>query len=375
MDAELSRIADIFIIDDDIDNLNVLIDFLDKSNYRTFVATNGYDAIEQISYKKPDLILMDVMMPGIDGFETCCRIKEKDEFKEIPVIFMTALSETVNKLKGFEVGGSDYITKPFQIEEVLARINAHLTIKNLQIQLKKKNEELEALNASKDKFFSILAHDLKNPMVVFLSYSQILDKIENMEPEKLKIFTKQFHESARNLVALLENLLTWSRIQRGMIDCSPAHINVNNIISWNIKLLAPNAEQKKITIKNNILNESLVFADENMLNTIVRNLLSNAIKFTDNNGTVEIDCKLTDNSAEISVSDTGIGIPEEILPNLFHIDVRSQQAGTAGEKGTGLGLILCKEFIDKHDGKISVESNAGKGTKVTFTLPNRKDPE
>lgn len=248
----------ILIVDDDHDNLNLLLEFLELAGYHPFAATDGENAIEQIKYIGPDLILLDVMMPGIDGFETCRILKTMPEIMTIPVIFMTALSETVNKVKGFEVGGVDYVTKPFQNEEILARINAHLTIRKLQKELREKNAELKELNINKDKFFSILAHDLKSPMLSFLSFMRLQDNVENMKQEQLVTYTKEFQECSKTLYSILENLITWSNIQRGLIEYTPGRLDIQTIVMINILHFKTYAEQKKIELKNLVSGEIFI---------------------------------------------------------------------------------------------------------------------
>ncbi len=353
----------VLIVDDTLTNLDVLIDALSFNGLNVSVARSGEEALERIEDIEPDIILLDVIMPGIDGFETCLRLKEDERTRDIPVIFMTALSETVDKVKGFDVGGVDYITKPFQHEEAISRIHAHLTIR-------KQQRELQELNASKDKFFSIIAHDLKNPMIAFLSYVDLLESIETVKPEEFKDYTKQFRKTAENLFNLLENLLTWSRLQHGTIVCRPQKLHVDTLIQNSITLLAPNARQKHINVLYEPQQPGLwIYADMDMIDTVIRNLLSNAIKFTHPNGTITLTAALQDDMIQIAVADTGVGIPEEKCDALFQIHAKYTRNGTAGERGTGLGLILCKEFVENNGGKIAVESHAGEGTRFTVTLP------
>ena len=388
----------ILIVDDNTTNLNVLLDYLHDQGYKVLIAPNGEQALQQIEHVHPDLILLDIMMPGINGFETCCRLKKNDGTKDIPVIFMTALSETVDKVKGFDVGGVDYITKPFQHEEVLARVNAHLTIRKLQQELQqknkdlskyaeilaKKNRELEeknteldekniqlhTLNADKDKFFSIIAHDLRNPLSALSELPQvIIENIENYTKDELIKMTLMQRDAAKNLFALLDNLLTWSRIQRGMIEFRPQPLGIENIVAKNIALMKPNAEEKHITLRNLVRGKLRIHADYNMVDTVIRNLISNALKFTMEGGSVEVSAKQDTHRVEVAVSDTGIGINDQYMAKLFRIDDQYRRIGTANEKGTGLGLILCKEFIKQHSGNIWAESEVGKGATFKFTLP------
>lgn len=367
----------ILIVDDNPTNLGVLFNTLNQAGFKVLVAEDGERALAQIHRAQPDIILLDVLMPGIDGFETCRRLKSSETVADIPVIFMTALSNTVDKIKGFEAGGVDYITKPLQHEEVLARVKTHLMIRQLHQQLeernellKEKNQQLEDLNASKDTFFSIISHDLRSPFTGFLGLTQfIVENIDDWGKDKIKSTTQKLHEAAENLYALLGNLLTWSRIQRGMVEHHPVHFDIADIISRNMILFRSNAKQKDITLESAVASGARVYADLQMVDTIIRNLLSNALKFTQQKGTVTISATLQDTLLYVSIADSGIGIPDNAIDRLFRIDAKYKRAGTAGEQGTGLGLILCKELIEKNGGSIWVESVAQQGTTFTFSLP------
>jgi signal transduction histidine kinase len=316
------------------------------------------------------------MMPKIDGFETCRRLKKNEATRDIPVIFMTALTETIDKVKGFEVGGVDYITKPFQHEEVLARVNAHLTIRNQQKHIQIQNWQLKELNVCKDKFISIISHDLRSPFTgIFILAEQIRRNVENRRYDELQHLANQLQASVENYHALLENLLTWSKIQQGIIKYAPQFFDVQQVFAKNIALFTPNAEQKQITLRSVIQEQLIIYADINMIDTVMRNLISNALKFTKAGGVVEVSVTHNENEVTVVVSDTGIGISSENLPQLFQIESKYQCPGTSGERGTGLGLILCKEFVEKHDGRIWIESPVGKGTMVTFTLPKAHGEE
>ncbi len=383
--------ATILLVDDNTTNLNVLLDYLHEHAYNVLIALNGEQALQQIAHIRPDIILLDVMMPGIDGFETCRRLKADATSADIPVIFMTALTETVDKIAGFSAGGVDYITKPFQPEEVLARVKTHLTIQNLRrelgtknatlekytslleiknTELDEKNLELKLLNADKDKFFSIIAHDLRNPLGALRELPQIIiENIENYSTDELIRMISMQREAAQNLFALLENLLTWSRLQRGMIGLEPQQLDIIELARRNITLMNMTAEQKGISLTNSVQDHTVVCADYKMIDTVLRNLITNAIKFTKSGGSIDISASLNGSNVEIAVRDTGIGISEHNLPKLFRIEERYKKVGTANERGTGLGLILCKEFVERHGSKIWVESEPGKGSTFTFSLP------
>lgn len=378
MDMKELEKSTLLVVDDTPENLDVLIAYLTDYGFTILVAQSGEEAIGLVEQFRPDIILLDVMMPnGIDGFETCKHLKNMEVTKDIPIIFMTALSDTLDKIKGFDIGGVDYITKPLHHEEVFARVKTHLTIRKLQqkvqaqnVRLEKQNEQLKELNASKDKFFSIVAHDLRNPLQVLLGYSElILINIDNYNKKEFRKFVEIIQKSTKNIHTLLENLLMWSRIQKGMMEHNPQQSNIRDILEENVNFLSPNAEQKQITLTNSIEGQGTVYADKNMINVVVRNLISNALKFTDAGGTVRVSAVENEKFVKVSVFDTGIGISKGNLKELFRIDVTHNNIGTAGEKGSGLGLILCKELVEKNNGIIGVESEVGKGSTFTFTIP------
>jgi signal transduction histidine kinase/DNA-binding response OmpR family regulator len=257
-------------------------------------------------------------------------------------------------------------------QEIAERWQAEAKLRAAHKELKEKNVQLQEANASKDKFFSIISHDLRSPFNTLLGYTQLLiEHFETYSQEKLKQYIERVHTSAERLYVLLENLLTWSRIQRGVIEYEPKVLDLQDIANDNIDLFTSKAEQKQVTLNSAVQEEILVYADYNMANTVVRNLVANALKFTKAGDTIEISAQAHETSIEITVSDTGTGICQEDISKLFRIDVQYTNVGTAGEKGTGLGLILCQDLVKKNGGKIWVESEVGKGTTFRFTLPRQ----
>lgn len=367
----------ILVVDDNPTNLQVLLESLKRTGLKILVARTGESAIQQAEYGKPDLILLDVMMPGIDGFETCRRFKTLEAFKDIPIIFMTALTDTTDKLKGFQAGGVDYVTKPLQHEEVLARVVTHLTIRRLQQELRQQHAllqeqhaQLQALNASKDKFFSIISHDLRSPLSAVLVGLRLLTDTESRltDNEKNELI-RDSHRTVEQLYNLLDNLLVWSRLQRGLMEYAPQPLDLRPLFERNATLFAANAEQKQIAIRQTVAEPVIAFADSHMIDAIIRNLISNALKFTEARGAITLSARQNDQRVEMAVADTGIGMDAETVAKLFRLDVRYNQLGTAGEKGTGLGLNVCKEFAEKNGGSIAVESVVGAGTTFRVTLP------
>ncbi len=256
------------------------------------------------------------------------------------------------------------------IRDISMRKQAEMQLLAAHDELQKTNSQLQELNASKDKFFSIISHDLRSPFNVMLGYSQILDeRFDDLEQERIKKDIKKLRKSAEGLYALLENLLTWSRIQRGAIEYDPEEIDLSDVADENIDLFCARADQKQITLRSMIQMGEEVYADENMLNTVIRNLVSNALKFTPDGGRIELSVQPSGEYVEVSVADTGTGIIEEDIPKLFRIDAQYTNVGTDGEKGTGLGLSLCQDLVEKNGGEIWVESEHGKGSTFKFTLP------
>lgn len=267
-----------------------------------------------------------------------------------------------------------------QVNQQLERLNATLELQVQErtaeleaqkIELKQKNAQLHELNASKDKFFAIISHDLKSPFHALLGYSQLLEEtIETATKDEIISDIRKLQKIAERLYALLENLLTWSTIQRGIIKYHFEEIELGQVVESNLELFTPKAEQKQIILKNSITKGLLAYADSNMVNTILRNLISNALKFTPTGGIIEISTQSNnDTYVEITVSDSGIGIKPEDISKLFRIDIQHTDTGTDGEQGTGLGLNLCKELVEKNGGTIWLESKVGKGTNFKFTLP------
>lgn len=233
-----------------------------------------------------------------------------------------------------------------------------------------KNKQLNELNATKDKFFSIIAHDLKNPLAGLRNLIDlVLHYHERMSQEKFMEIFHLLDMSSNQLYKLLDNLLQWSRAQTGSIAFHPFENDLSLLVGNNINMFKPNANKKNIELKTNALSETIAYYDEDLIDTVLRNLIANAIKFTPQDGKVNIDVSVSEDYIEVSVSDTGVGISKADINRLFRIDTHFSTCGTDNEPGTGLGLILCKEFVTMNGGKLNVESKEEKGSKFSFTIP------
>lgn len=360
----------ILIVDDVAKNIQIAAQILQTEGYEIRFAKSGKAAIDLLKTKSIDLILLDIMMPELDGYEVCKMIQDNPKTSNIPIIFITAKTDAESISQGFEFGAVDYITKPFNSLELLARVKNQLKIKLVEKELR------EALSA-KNKFFSIIAHDLKNPFSGFLGLSQMMSQeFDKIRPEDLKEYSKAIFTSATSLYKLLEDLLQWSRTQLGTIPYEPEQLDIYELAFNNLFTLEKNIFEKKITVFNNIRPNTIAFCDRNMITTVIRNLVTNAIKFTHPGGKITLSYKLIEIKSkdfiEVSIKDTGVGISEETIEKLLDISAHYTSLGTNKEKGTGLGLILCKEFIEKHGGSLKIYSSLGEGSIFSFTIPAAK---
>lgn len=244
------------------------------------------------------------------------------------------------------------------------------TVGFLLLVKERQDFKIRKLLNDKNQFFSIIAHDLRGPLGSSVGLAQLLnEEVEDYSREEIKEITEMLYESNKNSYKLLENLLDWARVQTGMIEFSPKKIVLNNLIQENVELNKLTALNKNIKLWFEASELVEVNADKNMIDTIVRNLLTNAIKFTGKNGEIKVQLQRKNNMAEISITDNGIGIPDNVKEKLFKINRKATQKGTDNETGSGLGLLLCNEFIAKHQGEIIAESEPGKGSVFRFTLP------
>jgi len=365
----------ILIVDDNPKNIQYIGNILQNADYSIGFATSGRQAIEILNKTKDyDILLLDINMPEMDGFETCIEIRKDVRHKDLPIIFLTAYNESDEIVKGFSAGAYDYITKPFKPEELLARINTQLIIKQKNDQVFNYAQDLKKSNATKVKFISIIAHDLKNPLAGLITNFRLLTKnFDKYETADIKETLKIMFDATIQLNNLLENLLLWSKSQADKIVFSVARVNLYNLVEKCVNVIDTHAKIKKIHVQNNISKNLNIYADIYQLETIIRNLLSNAIKYTNENGSVTISAKNLKDKISVTVTDTGIGLSNEVKAKLFNSDANiCSLPGTREEPGTGLGLLITKEFVNNHNGEIYCESEEGKGSKFIFTIGTKK---
>lgn len=319
----------------------------------------------------PTLELITSIMKS-DDIDILKQVGDKAVNEGIPYNIEYEIITLSGNRKILEGRGRPVYDKDGKIIKIVGTVMDITEKKLAQIKLEQYLEELKEANATKDKFFSIIAHDLKNPFGALKNLTEILKDMYNefSEEEKTEIISEMY-KSAHKVYELLENLLTWSRSQRGKIEFQPEETNLKLIIYNSFELLKEAANKKNIKLTDATPDEFIINCDVNMITTVVRNLVSNAIKFTPEGGEIKIFTEENDQEVIVSVQDSGIGIAKEDIAKLFRIDVHHTTIGTSDEKGTGLGLILCKEFIDKHNGRIWVESEPGRGATFKFALPKK----
>ena len=361
----------ILIVDDNQTNIILLQAILKRAKYNTVSATNGTDALRIMQEMHPDLVLLDIMMPEMDGYEVARRKDEIEDIQSIPFLFVTALSDTNSMVKGFKAGCSDFITKPFNTEEILIRIHHQIiNVENRRI-INSKNEELKSLIRNRDKLYAVVAHDLRSPLGTIKSVLDILDENLNSEIIGFELYDllHATTESPDELFGQLENLLFWTRTQMGKLIFQPKEIKITDAVTDAIKATSSMSNIHRIDISySDNTGNATVLADKNMITTVIRNILANAIKFSDEDSSIEIETKIVDNQLSCSITDHGCGMDDEVKQALQQ-QISITTTGKHQEEGTGLGLTLCREFIRAHNGNLSFESEMNVGTTFTFTIP------
>ena len=383
------------------------------------------DALAQLKENTFDVMVSDIRMPEMDGLTLMERANEIQN--ELQTIIITGHGDIDNAIRAMRLGALNFYKKPVDIqalylgivkawekkdlhrrfmESVEALKESHEMLENkvyertaelekskleaeaanrsnmelndylleLNEKIARLNEELKELNTTKDKFFSIIAHDMRNAFTPIMRYSQLLTRLVSYEENsKTSQIVNRLYTIIQNTYKLMENLLNWSRIQIGVVKCNPEKMLLHSAVLNSLSLLSESAMQKQIRLTLSIPVEYEIVTDRNTLDTVLRNLIGNAIKFTNNGGAVNISARRTQKIIEICIADTGIGIKKEILPTLFRIDEKNIQNGTNGDRGTGLGLIICKDLLEKMKGKIWAESEEEKGTSFYIQLPDLVD--
>lgn len=364
----------ILIVDDVMSSVLLLKVLLTNEKFAIATASNGRQALEQVEKENPDLVLLDVMMPDMSGFEVAQHLKSNPNTADIPIIFLTALNSTADIVKGFQVGANDFISKPFNKEELIIRVTHQISLVAAKRLILSKTEELQRTIAGRDKLYSVIAHDLRSPMGSIKMVLNML--ILNLPSEKIgaemyELLTMA-NQTTEDVFSLLDNLLKWTKSQIGKLNVVYQDVDLVEVTDGVIEIFSMVASLKKIRIREMKPEKMMVNADIDMLKTVVRNLLSNAIKFSKENSEVLVKMEEVDGMAVVSVQDHGCGISEEGQKKLLHTDTHFSTFGTNNEEGSGLGLLLCKDFVVKNGGKLWFTSKEGEGSIFSFSIPVKK---
>lgn len=367
----------ILMVDDNPTNLQVLFQTLNGLGFELRVAKNGEDALALAQKTRPDLILLDVMMPpGIDGYEVCKRLKADPATSDAKIIFLTALGETKNKVQGLELGAVDFITKPFQAEEVIARVHTHLSIRRLEKNLIKEKEVAETAKKTMNNFLNGMSHELRTPLNGILGFADLL-KRELFGPlnEKQKTYVEHIGSSGKHLLSLINDVLDIAKIDSGQAQLDLETLDINELIDGTLNMTKTQFMEKGIEVKTFVDSSlSTIEGDRRKCKQVFLNLLSNAIKYTPEKGKVGIRAENHKTFVKFLITDTGIGIKSEDQAIIFDEFQQADRVRDEAMGGTGLGLSLTRRLVQMHDGEIDVESEEGKGSTFWFTLPF-KEPD
>jgi signal transduction histidine kinase len=346
----------ILIVDDTHANLGVLVETLGAAGYSLMVAEDGEEALTQTAQTQPDLILLDVMMPGIDGFETCRRFKAQPQTADIPVLFMTALNETTDKVRAFAAGGVDYLTKPIEHEEALARVRTHLALRRLQ-------RELQAEVALKDRFMRIASHDLRNPLCLILMAGELARR-QRGAPESVLKYVANITDSASHMRRVIDTFL---HLKRG--DAARVELNLVAAAAVDQHQFAAAAKGISLTLEPAEAPAPIARCEPAHVFQAVTNFVSNALKFTPRGGTVTVRTHSADARVRCEVQDSGPGVRADERDQLFVEHGRLSPKPTGGEESHGVGLAIVKHLVESQGGAVGAEFPAGGGSVFWFELP------
>ena len=364
----------ILVVDDISKNLQVVGTLLRRENYRVVPATSGAQALERVRADPPDLILLDLMMPEMDGLEVCRRLKAEPLTQRIPVIFLTASNEMEHLVQGFEMGAVDYVTKPFNPPELLARVRTHLELKHARERLREMNEE-------KNEFMGIVAHDLRNPLGAITGYAEmVLEELASLPPPSEEKFacsvreatqcTGRIWDASRRMAGMVQNLLDANRIERGEMKLNRTPTELAALVSSVVETQQPRATAKQQTI--HLQNETApvnVIVDSNVMVQVLENLVSNAVKYSPPGKNIFVRLKKEAGAVRCEVQDEGPGLSAEDQKKLFGKFARLSAKPTGGEHSTGLGLSIVKKMVEAMNGKVWCESEPGEGALFVVQLP------
>lgn len=355
----------VLIVEDSSDSIHLIRTTLEEARYRVLIATSGESAFERLKLNHPDIILLDILLPGINGYEICKRIKSDERWKNIPIIFLSALADPFDKVTGFEVGAVDFLNKPYSTEELLARVKTHLNSYRLQKNFLSYSKELEERIQDLDSFTYTVSHDLRNPIRAMDGYAHLLSmNLPAGHTQEYSYFLEKIHENIKNMDQLIEDLLKFSRMSRKSLEIS--EIDMSSLVHTVVREVKEAFPGRNTDFYINGIPPAK--GDPHLIRQVYINLLSNAMKFTKtkDHPKIYIGYSELDNFGEYYVKDNGIGFDNQFADKIFEVFYKLDKTGFY--EGTGVGLAIVKRIINKHNGMIRAQSKAGSGAVFFFTL-------
>lgn len=363
----------VMVVDDVGANVMLVNMMLNRAGFQVVKTTDPLQVMGLAKEHHPDLFLLDILMPKLDGYSLAEQLKNDAEMALVPIIFLTAYEDKESMVRGFQVGASDYLTKPFEPDILLARVRSQLKLVASRNVIEAQNENLKEIIYGRDKMYSVIAHDLRSPLgTIKMSLKAMEDMMRMFNVDEM--LTELVVESGKQvgeLFSLLDNLLKWTKSMTGTLKVVKQEFEVSTVVMGLLDMYQSIAAQKGINLKVDTESwvESRVMADVDMCNTMLRNLISNAIKFTESGKEIAITCTRHENYAVLAVHDQGCGISKEDQMKLFNKDTHFSKYGTAREEGSGLGLLLCNSFAEMNGGYLMLESEVGVGSSFMLYIP------
>jgi two-component system sensor histidine kinase/response regulator len=363
--------GNILVVDDTPASLKMLAGLLKDAGYKVRPVPSGALALQAAAAESPDLILLDITMPEMDGYEVCQRLKENPALKQVPVLFISALTETTDKVKAFQAGGLDFVTKPFQFEEVCARVETHLALRRLQSELERKYDELRKLEQMRDNLTHMIVHDLRTPLTAIAGYLQLMQLKKEPLTEEQRRYVDGARTGTTTLIEMISSLLDVNRLESGDMPLDKEICDLSVVAAQAMKTL------EGLTIGRNVTLEYpeepvLSLCDSGVVLRVIANLLGNALKFTPKSGSVTVLVLSQGDKVRVEVRDTGYGIADEYLDRVFDKFAQVDARGEHKKYSSGLGLTFCKLATEAHGGRIGVSSEVGKGSTFWFELNRAK---
>jgi signal transduction histidine kinase len=365
-------VVSILMVDDNPANLQVLTSMLKQSGWRPRPVTSGRLGLQAARKEPPDLVLLDVNMPEMNGYEVCKQLKADARLADIPVIFVSALGETMDKVRGFSVGGVDYITKPFQLDEVKARVTTHLELRRQRRELQASYEKLRESERLRDSLVHMIVHDLRSPLTAISAYLELFGQAakEKLGAETQEDVANAFH-ATRSMIRMINGILDVSKMEAQMMKLDLRECDLVQVVGNSLDDLESLVGARRLAFERPAAPAG-VLADHEIVSRIVQNLLANALRFTPADGEVRVGVVVEAEHVRVFVADTGPGIPPDFHESIFDKFVQVDGSALPRNRSTGLGLAFCKMAVEAHGGRIGVDSELGKGSNFWFTLPYRQ---